>query len=183
MIQMTTQNNVKILAFMCWKWGYGAGDMAGTIRAQYPATIRPIRINCTGRVTPSLMMRAIGKGADGVIVAGWYPGECDYESGNLVAARNVKYTKQVLKTAGIAPERIQMFHCSAAEGQRFQEEVTRISKIIEDLGVNPIKESIRKEKEDSKQKNKNNPKEWILWVKFSRKRTNHYAMVSEFKNF
>lgn len=77
----------------------------------------------------------------------------------MVAARNVKYTKQVLKTAGIAPERIQMFHCSAAEGQRFQEEVTRISKIIEDLGVNPIKESIRKEKEDSKQKNKNNPKE------------------------
>jgi len=52
-----------------------------------------------------------------------------------------------------------MFHCSAAEGQRFQEEVTRISKIIEDLGVNPIKESIRKEKEDSKQKANNNPKE------------------------
>jgi len=62
----------------CWRYGwyntcsigYGAGDMAGTIRAQYPSTIRPIRINCTGRVTPSLMMRAIGKGADGVIVAG-----------------------------------------------------------------------------------------------------------------
>ncbi len=40
------------------------------IRAQYPATIRPIRINCTGRVTPSLMMRAIGKGADGIMIAG-----------------------------------------------------------------------------------------------------------------
>ena len=44
--------------------------MAGTIRAQYPATLRPIRINCTGRVTPSLMMRAIGGGADGVVVSG-----------------------------------------------------------------------------------------------------------------
>jgi coenzyme F420-reducing hydrogenase delta subunit len=42
--------------------------MAGTIRAQYPATLRPVRINCTGRVTPSLMMRAIGKGADGVVI-------------------------------------------------------------------------------------------------------------------
>ncbi|MBY9008220.1 MAG: hydrogenase iron-sulfur subunit [Candidatus Lokiarchaeota archaeon] len=44
--------------------------MAGTIRAQYPPTIRPIRINCTGRVTPSLMIRAISKGADGIIIAG-----------------------------------------------------------------------------------------------------------------
>ena len=77
----------------------------------------------------------------------------------MVAAKNVQYTKKVLKTTGIAPERIQMFNCSAAEGQRFQEEVTRISKIIEDLGANSIKESIRKEKEDSKQKNNNNPKE------------------------
>ncbi|TFG00708.1 MAG: hydrogenase iron-sulfur subunit [Promethearchaeota archaeon] len=44
--------------------------MAGTMRAQYSASIRPIRVNCTGRVTSSLMMRAIGKGADAVILAG-----------------------------------------------------------------------------------------------------------------
>jgi F420-non-reducing hydrogenase iron-sulfur subunit len=149
---MTTEREIKIIAFMCWKWGYGAGDMAGTIRAQYPATIRPIRINCTGRVTPSLMMRAIGKGADGVIVAGWYEGECDYETGNLIALKNVEYTKEILKTAGISPERIQMFHCSAAEGQRFQEEVTRISHVIESLGSNPVKESVSLDNEKSKAK-------------------------------
>jgi F420-non-reducing hydrogenase iron-sulfur subunit len=138
---VSAKNGKKIIAFMCWKWGYGAGDMAGTIRAQYPATIRPIRINCTGRVTPSLMMRAMGKGADGIIVAGWYEGECDYETGNLVAAKNVEYTREILKAAGMDPDRIQMFHCSAAEGQRFQQEVTRISDIIENIGKNPIKKS------------------------------------------
>jgi len=42
--------------------------MAGTIRAQYPATFRPIRINCSGRVSPSLMMRVLGKGADCVAI-------------------------------------------------------------------------------------------------------------------
>ena len=155
---MVTENNIKILAFMCWKWGYGAGDMAGTIRAQYPATIRPIRINCTGRVTPSLMMRAIGKGADGVLVAGWYEGECDYETGNLVAAKNVEFTKEVLKVAGISPERIQMFHCSAAEGQKFQEEVTRVSEIIENLGKNPLKKFLNSEVNKKEKK----PNEWIL---------------------
>jgi hypothetical protein len=50
-----------------------------------------------------------------------------------------------------------MFHCSAAEGQRFQEEVTRISEVIENLGSNPLKESYdpnQKEK-DSKDEKKN----------------------------
>jgi len=62
----------------------------------------------------------------------------------------VEYTKEILGITGISPERIQMFHCSAAEGQRFQEEVTRISQIIENLGSNPMKESISLEKEKSK---------------------------------
>jgi F420-non-reducing hydrogenase iron-sulfur subunit len=176
--------DIKIIAFMCWKWGYGAGDMAGTIRAQYPATIRPVRINCTGRVTPSLIMRAIGKGADGVIVAGWYQGECDYETGNIIAAKNVEYTKEILKTAGMSPERVQMFHCSAAEGQKFQQEVTRISDIIKNAGSNPIKPSLETEEKkdlDSKEtkKKKVNPNEWVSWEKFSHEMTNHAkAMVS-----
>ena len=161
----TSSEEIKILAFLCWKWGYGAGDMAGTIRAQYPATLRPIRINCSGRVTPSLMIRALCKGADGVVIGGWYPGECDYETGNLVAERNVEYVKEILKVTGISSERIQMFHCSASEGQRFQSEVTRISEIIENLGSNPLKESNNK---DSKIK----PNEWLLWKNFSYKRTN-----------
>lgn len=151
-------NDIKILAFLCWKWGYGAGDMAGTIRAQYPATMRPVRINCTGRVTPSLIMRAIGKGADGVAIGAWYRGECDYETGNLVAERNVQYTKEILKTTGISPERVQIFHCSAAEGQKFQMEATRITELIRSLGNNPIKEFIKSNKKeidtvDTKKKN------------------------------
>ena len=144
----TSNNHIKILAFLCWKWGYGAGDMAGTIRAQYPATFRPVRINCTGRVTPSLMMRAIGKGADGVVLGAWYSGECDYETGNLVAERNVQYVKDILKTTGISPDRVQIFHCSAAEGQKFQNEATRISELIGNLGDNPIKESIKSNKKE-----------------------------------
>lgn len=66
----------------------------------------------------------------------------------------MEYTKEILKTTGISPERIQMFHCSAAEGQRFQEEVTRISQIIEKLGSNPMKKSISLEKEKSKTQEK-----------------------------
>jgi len=54
--------------------------------------------------------------------------------------------KEILKTTGLSPDRVQMFHCSAAEGQKFQEEVTRISEIIEKLAGNPLKESPKKAK-------------------------------------
>ena len=67
----------------------------------------------------------------------------------------MEYTKEILKTAGLNPERIQMFHCSASEGQRFQQEVTRISEVIENLGNNPVRQTdSKKEKEDVKAKKK-----------------------------
>lgn len=44
--------------------------MAGTIRAQYPPSFRPIRVMCTARVSADLIMRSFGKGADGVLIGG-----------------------------------------------------------------------------------------------------------------
>jgi len=69
-----------------------------------------------------------------------------------VAERNVAYVKEILKTIGISPERVQMFHCSAAEGQKFQEEATRISETILNLGSNPLKDSIASKKEEKESK-------------------------------
>ncbi len=74
----------------------------------------------------------------------------------MIAERNVIYVKEILKTVGLSPKRIQMFHCSAAEGQRFQEEATRISETIKNLGSNPLKDSntSKKEVKESKSKKK-----------------------------
>ncbi len=47
-----------------------------------------------------------------------------------------------------------MFHCSAAEGTRFQNEVTRISETIKNLGSNPLKDSNSSKKEEKESKKK-----------------------------
>jgi len=44
--------------------------MAGTIRAQYPSSIRTILVPCTGRVSTDDILRALGKGADGILIVG-----------------------------------------------------------------------------------------------------------------
>ncbi len=45
-----------------------------------------------------------------------------------------------------------MFHCSAAEGTRFQSEATRISETIKNLGRNPLKDSNSSKKEEKESK-------------------------------
>lgn len=129
---------IKIASFMCWKWGYGAGDMAGTIRAQYPTTIRAILVPCAGRVGSELIMRAIGQGADGILIVGWHPGECDYEIGNKLAYREVEYINQILNVLGLSDKRVKMEYCSSAEGQKFQQVAINFDKLIRNLGKNPL---------------------------------------------
>jgi len=55
---------------------------------------------------------------------------------------------------GLSPERVQMFNCSAAEGKKFQEEVTRISEEIKRIGSSPFKELEDKQYKDSKKETK-----------------------------
>jgi len=118
--------------------------MAGTIRGQYPPSIRPIRVQCSGRVSTEMMVRAISKGADGVIVVGCHETDCDYDTGVQIAKRNVAVAKKALDATGIGAERLEMAHCSAAEGARFRDVITEFTKKIQDLGPNPVKSLPRK---------------------------------------
>jgi F420-non-reducing hydrogenase iron-sulfur subunit len=60
----------KIAAFLCNWCSYGAADLAGVGRMEYPANIRVIRIPCTGRMDPKFFLAAMREGADGVWVSG-----------------------------------------------------------------------------------------------------------------
>ena len=64
---------------------------------------------CTGRVDLSFISRAFAHGADGVIVAGCWPGECHYVTeGNFDALCNVHLGKMLLDRIGVAPERLRV---------------------------------------------------------------------------
>jgi len=60
----------KIIAFLCNWCAYGAADLAGVSRLQYPPNIRPIRVMCSATVSPHHILRAFQSGADGVLVGG-----------------------------------------------------------------------------------------------------------------
>ena len=47
-----------IVGFLCNWCSYRAADLAGTSRFGYPATLRDIRLMCTGRLDPTFVLKA-----------------------------------------------------------------------------------------------------------------------------
>jgi len=123
-----------IVGFLCNWCSYRAADLAGTSRMGYPATLRDIRIMCTGRLDPTFVLRALQEGADGVLIMGCHPGQCHYQEGNYKAIRRFALLKRVLRQFGLEEERVQLHWASAAQGLLFAETVSQMTKQILALG-------------------------------------------------
>jgi coenzyme F420-reducing hydrogenase delta subunit len=126
----------RIVAFLCNWCSYAGADLAGISRIQYPASIRVIRVPCSGRVDPFHILKALQSGADGVLVSGCHPGDCHYLTGNYVARRRFAVLNDLLEFAGIDPGRVSFSWVSAAEGERFAEVVREVTEKVKALGPN-----------------------------------------------
>jgi F420-non-reducing hydrogenase iron-sulfur subunit len=137
---MTQESNYepKILGFLCRWCSYAGADLAGTSRKKYPANIRIIKIPCSGRIDPLLIIRALRSGFDGVLVSGCHPGDCHYQTGNYRARRRIAITKKFLEFMGIEPERFQASWVSASEGGKFAEVVAEITADLKKIGPNRL---------------------------------------------
>ncbi|MGQ9502087.1 MAG: hydrogenase iron-sulfur subunit [Anaerolineae bacterium] len=123
-----------IVGFLCNWCSYRAADLAGTARLHYAPNMRPIRVMCSGRVEPDLVLKAFREGADGVLIAGCHPGECHYIEGNLKALRRYVLLRRLLRQWGIEPERLQLVWASASEGTVLAEAVNRMTEQLRALG-------------------------------------------------
>jgi F420-non-reducing hydrogenase iron-sulfur subunit len=90
-------------------------------------------------VSPDLVVRALSKGADGVLVLGCHLGECHYMEGNFNAAKRMAVIRNLLAFTGIDPERLRVEWVSSAEAPKLVEIVTDFSKQIKALGPSPLK--------------------------------------------
>jgi F420-non-reducing hydrogenase iron-sulfur subunit len=123
-----------IVGFLC-KWcAYTGADLAGTSRVKYPANVTPIRVMCSGRVDPVLVIKALACGADGVLIAGCHPGDCHYTSGNFKAIRRFKLLQKMLDQFGIERDRVRLEWVSASEGQRYGQIVREMTDTLRALG-------------------------------------------------
>ncbi len=126
----------KVVAFVC-KWcTYAGADLAGTVRLEYPPSVRIIKLPCSGRIDCFFIIKALEQGADGVWVSGCHPGDCHYSSGNYYARRRFALFRQLLDFMGVDLRRVQFSWVSAAEGAKWSDLMGKFSEEIRALGPN-----------------------------------------------
>lgn len=124
----------RIVGFLCNWCSYAGADMAGTSRITYPPNIRIIRVPCSGRVDPLLIVKSFQMGADGVLVAGCHPGDCHYTEGNYYARRRFALLRPFLEYLGVEKERFGVEWVSASEGKRWSQVVSSFTEEVRKLG-------------------------------------------------
>ncbi len=128
----------KIIGFLCNWCSYAGADLAGVSRFQYPPNIHVIRIMCSGRLDPSIVIEMFIQGVDGVFIGGCHIGDCHYVKGNYYTEKRYMITKKILAKTGLNPERLQLKWISASEGQLFADTMTEVSDLITGLGPSPV---------------------------------------------
>lgn len=131
----------RIVAFLCNWCSYAGADNAGIARMASPANILPIRVMCSGRVSPEMILRAFRSGADGVLVLGCHIGDCHYTSGNHRTAKRIPLVRNLLGYVGINPERLRLDWVSAAEAPKFARVTTEFVEAVRALG--PLSGEVR----------------------------------------
>jgi len=126
-----------ILMFACNWCSYAAVDLAGTSRMKTPPNIKIIRVMCSGRVDPEMILEAFANGADGVLVTGCRIGDCHYIQGNYKTLRRILLLKRLLPQLGIEPERLRLEWISAADAIKFVRVANEMTETVRKLG--PLK--------------------------------------------
>jgi F420-non-reducing hydrogenase iron-sulfur subunit len=129
----------KIIGFLCNWCSYAGADLCGVSRYQYPTNVRAVRVMCSTRISPHLVLDIFKAGADGVLLGGCHLNDCHYISGNFYTEKRVRLMKKLLEDAGVEPQRLRLEWVSASEGEKFSKVVTEFTEQVMKLGPSNVK--------------------------------------------
>ena len=124
----------EIIGFLCNWCAYEAADSAGRARRPVPANFRIVRVMCSGRVDPGLIMKTFRMGADGVIVMACRKGECHYKTGNIQAQKRMALLAATLEPFGIETDRLRMAWISAGDRSELVKIICDMTECLRKLG-------------------------------------------------
>lgn len=129
----------KLIGFLCNWCSYAGADLCGVSRYQYPTNIRSVRVMCSTRISPHLVLDLFKAGADGILLGGCHLNDCHYITGNFHTEKRVRLMKKLLEDAGVDPGRLRLEWVSASEGEKFSKVVTEFTDQIRKLGPSTVK--------------------------------------------
>jgi coenzyme F420-reducing hydrogenase delta subunit/ferredoxin len=133
----------KVVVFSCHWCSYSAADTAGLKRMAMDPHFTVIRTMCSARVDPEWVLKALSKGADGVLVLAGHPGRCHYEIGNLRTRKRMTLLHNYLDQVGFHPDRFRIDYVDSEEEGGYAKAVNEYVGKVRELGPNPIDPNTR----------------------------------------
>jgi coenzyme F420-reducing hydrogenase delta subunit len=120
-----------VVVFVCnWVPSIGA-DNAALVEATYPANTTILPVACTGRLTPGILLRTFGSGAQAVLVVGCALEECHYVSGSHRCTGVIEETRELLPLVGVDPDLLGFELLSETDGRTFAKTVSDFVAVVE----------------------------------------------------
>jgi len=117
----------RIVGLLCNWCAYAGADAAGADQIPFPSNVHVVRVMCTGRIDPELVLQAFSKGADGVLAVGCQPGDCHYKDQNLRSLQRFDALRRMLAQAGVDERRARFDFVSASGSQKYRQIVAEMT--------------------------------------------------------
>lgn len=132
----------KIIVFCCDQSGYPSLEMAQRLGLRLPKNVEFVRVPCAGRIETIFLLRALERGADGILIFACYEENCQFLRGNLRVKGRLSYAHRFLERIGLESERLEICHLATNSGAKFAEVLQRKSQALKRLGPNPFIQKI-----------------------------------------
>jgi F420-non-reducing hydrogenase iron-sulfur subunit len=110
------ESEPRVVIFTCNWNAHESLQEAGKHHLSYPPGARPLKVDCLGQVSSSVILKAFEKGADGVMLIGCSPEECHYEFGSQRAAELFQEVRKLTRLLGIQEEQLEFHQVHVGEG-------------------------------------------------------------------
>ncbi|MBC7225441.1 MAG: hydrogenase iron-sulfur subunit [Anaerolineae bacterium] len=111
----------KIVVFHCNWAGRRALEALGRARKPLPGGALPVQVSCLGRVHPGLVLKALERGAHGVLLLGCPEAECRFGADAARVARWHEEARSLAALLGVPPEGVRVLRVAPEDaGQVLQ---------------------------------------------------------------
>ncbi|UCG84354.1 MAG: hydrogenase iron-sulfur subunit [Dehalococcoidia bacterium] len=122
-----------IVTFACNWDGLSCVESAAQAGLSYPASVRVVRVTCLSRLHMGLILKAFELGADGVMLLGCEPGNCQFDADSGHITHEYEKARMILKMLGLQEERLALCHIPRGDGPGFVKRVSAFINEIEQL--------------------------------------------------
>jgi coenzyme F420-reducing hydrogenase delta subunit len=108
-----------VLAFVC-QWSVRSEAEWDRIQSLEGDDLRVVNLPCSGRVDPAMILLALTRGVDAVLVVGCRDGECHYKRGTYLGRAKVALLSEMMAQMGIADWRVHFAELGALDRYALQ---------------------------------------------------------------